>query len=97
MKDLDRRIVEALGEGGDWTEEAAQRLDARLASEPSPNDTSRRRADRRMFAYAGIALVAGFVTTSALQFGSQATETSRWPAAAMDNSPSALLFSDRGR
>jgi hypothetical protein len=97
MKDLDRRIADVLVGKGGWNEDAAQRLDARLTDEPSPAAMSRRRAGRRMAACVGMALVSGFVTTGALQLRSQAAEAPRWPAAAMENSPSALLLSDRRR
>ena len=97
MNDLDRRIGAVLAKAGDWPEEAAQRLDVRLATELSPPDISRKRETRGMTACVGFALIAGFVTTGVLQLHSPSVQAPRWPAAAMDNLPSVLLFSDRGR
>ena len=97
MDELDTWASAAGRQGGLWTEAAAQRLEARLIEELPPMETSRRRRARGLTACICAAAVSGFLTTGVLEWRMQTQPASRWPAAAMDASPSVLLIADRGR
>lgn len=89
----------AIASRGDpaWSEDAILRLEARLANEPSPAVSALRRQSRAMIACIGTAALCGFLTTGVMEVVSGQRHTARWPAAAMDASPSVLLIADRGR
>ena len=97
MNDLDNWAETASRHGGLWTEDAFGRLKTRLATEPVPAETSRRRRRRGIAACICAAAFSGFLTTGVIEWRLQAQAASRWPAAAMDASPSVLLVADRSR
>lgn len=97
MDELDIWANAASRHGGLWTEAAVRRLETRLLGELSPMETSRRRRAHGLAACICAAAVSGFLTTGVLEWRMQTQPASRWPAAAMDASPSVLLIADRGR
>ena len=98
MNDVDKRIRSAFAkcEAG-WSEGATRRLEARLAGEPTPAEISRGHDRGRAAVCISFALVAGFVASTAMQWGDPTGSASTWPAAALKSSPSVLLLSDSDR
>jgi hypothetical protein len=98
MSPLDRWSAAARDKGvALWPEAASQRLEMRLATEAAPLAQSRRREIRRFAACVGAAALCGFATTGVIEWRTQPSQAPRWPAAALDASPSVLLVADRGR
>ena len=98
MNDIDQYVRAAFAktEAG-WSEDAARRLEARLASEPTPAEISRGHDRGRAAVCISFALVAGFVASAAAQLGGSTSSTPSWPSAALKSSPSVLLLSDSDR
>lgn len=91
MDAVDRKVSAALEGQGAWSDEAAGKLEKRLADELLPAETSPRAQRRTLLACTGCALVAGVLATSIVELQRPSPAPARWPSAAFDASPSVLL------
>jgi len=95
MKDLDPWLA-ALGDGADYSADAADRLAARLAAEPSPCTIARRRGWAASAACMALACLSGVGVGAYLEAqDAPPTLASLLPAAAVAT-PTALLFGEEG-
>ena len=95
MAELDRWLAE-LGADAVYTPDAADRLAATLASEPSPTARARRQTRLVSAACVGVACLAGATFGAVMEAGASRTDTTALLPASTDGAPTALLFPEKG-